>query len=114
VRIGPLQITLREPVKAAPEPPPGFEERLAAVEDGLEHIADQFEGVLDRINRWSARQAAQKRAQALKSLDEAEESSGPEIVAPDAPQEPVHPDALDPAVRRAKKAALFRRRMAGG
>ena len=113
MRIGPLELRFREAVKPAPEPPPGVEERLSAVEDAVTRVADEFESVLDRINRWSARQAAQKRSQALKQLDSMPDQGSGEIVVPEGNAEPVHPDQLT-TLERARIKADIRRRAMGG
>ena len=113
MRLGPFTIAFREPVKPAPALAPSQLERLEALEDAVVQLKDEFESVLDRINRWSARQAAQKRVQATKQLEAMSEPAEPEIVAAEVTQSPPDPDALSPTRRRELKAALRRRALGG-
>ena len=75
-------MTLRErvaswlvPVKVAPEPEAGHEERLTELEDAYTKLQDEWQLILDRINRWTAREAAKKRHAATQQLDQLAEDT---------------------------------------
>lgn len=111
MRLGKIRITVGEPVKPAAAPELELEERVTRVEAAVNHLADDFEAVLDRINRWSARQAAQKRHQAIKNLEEATEPPEDANVDPGAGEEETREQQL--ANKRAQLKAQLRAKYFG-
>jgi hypothetical protein len=113
VLIGPVEISFRRSLKGAAEPLPSYEERLVAVEEALDQLVDQFDVLNSRIKSWASRQAAQKRAQALKAIEEIPESTDAEIVDPASSVAHVsHPDEMS-TIDRARMKAEIRRRALG-
>lgn len=95
------------------EPPaPPLEQRVAALETALPALQLQWQETLDKLGRWSGRQAARERARVNRDLDQLGE--GPETLE-DAPGDTNGggPGVQVPTTIRAAQKAALRRQITG-